>query len=182
MTLMAVDSSNRGHTPSFVGHLTGCQSALYAFISALLGGAEGAGDILQETNIVLWNKAADYDPARPFLPWAYTFARFQVMAWRKKQSRDRLVLDDDLLDRVADDFMALDVTAEKQLEALEGCLSKLAPPQRELLDSRYTKGEPVNEIAARMGRDENVVSASLYRIRRTLMKCVEITLGQEVRS
>ena len=179
---MAVDSSNRVHTPAFVGHLTGCQSALYAFISTLLGGAEGAGDVLQETNIVLWNKAADYDPARPFLPWAYTFARFQVMAWRKKQSRDRLVLDDDLLDRVADDFVTLDVTAERQLEALEGCLSKLAPTQRELLDSRYTKGEPVNEIAMRTGRDENVVSASLYRIRRALMKCVEATLGQEVRS
>jgi RNA polymerase sigma-70 factor (ECF subfamily) len=182
MTLMAVDSSNRGHTPVFVGHLTGCQSALYAYISALLGGAEGAGDVLQETNIVLWNKAADYDPARPFLPWAYTFARFQVMAWRKKQSRDRLVLDDDLLDRVADDFRALDVTAENQLEALEGCLSKLAPSQRELLDSRYMRGEPVNEIAARMDRDENVVSANLYRIRRTLMKCVETALRQEARS
>ena len=88
----------------------------------------------------------------------------------------------DLLVRVADDFVALDVTAERQLEALEGCLSKLAPTQRELLDSRYTKGEPVNEIAMKTGRDENVVSASLYRIRRALMKCVEATLGQEVRS
>jgi RNA polymerase sigma-70 factor (ECF subfamily) len=182
MTHMVVDSSNRGQTPAFVGHLTGCQSSLYAFISALLGGAEGAGDVLQETNIVLWNKAGDYDPSRPFLPWAYTFARFQVMAWRKKQSRDRLVLDDDLLEKVADDFMALDVTAEDQLVALEGCISNLAPSQRELLDSRYTKGEPVNEIAARLGRDENVVSANLYRIRRSLMKCIEATLGQEVRS
>ena len=89
---MATDSSSPGHTPAFVGHLTGCQSLLYGFICALLGGAEGAGDVLQETNIVLWNKAHEYDPARPFLPWAYTFARFQVMAWRKKQSRSRLVL------------------------------------------------------------------------------------------
>ena len=179
---MAADFSNQGHTPAFVGHLTGCQSSLYAFISALLGGAEGAGDVLQETNIVLWNKAGDFDPSRPFLPWAYTFARFQVMAWRKKQSRDRLILDDELVDRVAADFVALDLTAELQLEALEGCLSKMAPSQRQLLDSRYTHGEAVNEIAVRMGREENAISASLYRIRRALMRCVEATLGQEVRS
>ncbi|HVJ45696.1 MAG TPA: sigma-70 family RNA polymerase sigma factor [Luteolibacter sp.] len=179
---MAADSSSPGHTPAFVGHLTGCQSSLYVFISALLGGAEGAADVLQETNIVLWNKAGDYDPSRPFLPWAYTFARFQVMAWRKKQSRSRLVLDDELVARVADEFDVKDVRADRQLEALENCLTLLPPAQRELLDSRYFHGKGVSEIAGKAGRAENAIAANLYRIRKVLMECVKSKLQQEVGS
>lgn len=177
---MTADPSNPGHTSAFVGHLTGCQSSLYVFISALMGGVEGAGDVLQETNIVLWNKAREYDPGRPFLPWAYTFARFQVMAWRKKQSRSRLVLDDDLVARVAEEFEAKDVRSDRQLEALENCLSLLPAAQRELLDSRYFHGEGVNDIAGRMGRPGNVIAASLYRIRKVLMECVKSKLQQGV--
>ncbi len=177
---MAAESPEQGQSPAFIGHLTGCQSSLYAFICTLLGGAEGAGDVLQETNIVLWNKAADYDPGRAFLPWAYTFARFQVMAWRKKQSRSRLVLDDELVATVAQEFEARDGQADRQLEALETCLSLLPASQRELVDSRYSHGEGVNEIAGRMGRPENVIAASLYRIRKALMQCVKSKLQQEV--
>lgn len=177
---MAADFSSPGHSPAFVGHLTGCQSSLYVFISTLLGGAEGAADVLQETNIVLWNKAGEYDPARPFLPWAYTFARFQVMAWRKKQSRSRLVLDDELVARVAEEFESKDGRADRELEALENCLTLLPPAQRELLDSRYFHGNAVNMIAGKTGRPENVISASLYRIRKVLMDCVKSKLEPEV--
>lgn len=182
MNPMSSDGPSRGQTPAFVQHLTGCQSALYAFISALLGGAEAAGDVLQETNLVLWSKAGEFDPNRPFLAWAYTFARFQVMAWRKKQSRSRLVLDDDLVARVAEEFEARDFQTERQLEVLENCLSQLPAAQRELVDSRYTHGDAVQEIAGRMGRPENVIAASLYRIRKALMQCMQTKLGQEANS
>jgi len=153
---------------------------LYAFICSLLGGAEGAGDVLQETNIALWNKAGDYDPGKEFLPWAYTFARYQVMAWRKRQSRSRLVLDDDLISRVADEFEAVETKSNRQIEALETCLSLLPESQRDLLDRRYSQGEGVQEIAARTRRSENVVAATLYRIRKALMQCVNSKMGQEV--
>jgi len=32
--------------------------------------AADADDVLQETNLVLWRKTADFDPAREFMPWA----------------------------------------------------------------------------------------------------------------
>lgn len=171
-------SKNDPRTPVFVTRLTGCQSALYAFIHSLLGGADGAGDVLQETNIALWNKAGDYDPAKPFLPWAYTFARFQVMAWRKKQSRSRLVLDDELLDQVAAEFECAGHRPERELEALESCLSNLPAGQRAIVDARYADGEAVRDMALRMGKGENVVAASLYRIRKALMECVRERLKE----
>src|SRR5688572_14087827 len=88
----------------FVERLTAAQSALYGSIHALLAGATDAADVLQETNRVLWRKATTYDLARPFLPWALTVARFEVLAHRKRQSRDRLIFDDDLLGRIAEEY------------------------------------------------------------------------------
>ena len=42
-----------GPPPEFVQRLTASQSAMYAFIVSLLGGANDADDVLQETNMKL---------------------------------------------------------------------------------------------------------------------------------
>src|SRR5438105_2080291 len=68
----------------FVQRLTAAQSHLYAFICSLLGSTREAPDVLQETNVLLWQRAADYDADREFLPWAYALARYQVMTHRKR--------------------------------------------------------------------------------------------------
>jgi RNA polymerase sigma-70 factor (ECF subfamily) len=164
--------------PLFVERLTGAQSQLYAFIVSLLPGGGEAADVLQETNKALWQKAAEYDPARPFLPWAMQFARWQVMAHRKRVARDRLVFDDELVDQLATAFEHSD-PGERQLHALELCLKKLPPAQRALVAAKYEHGEAVNDIATREGKPANAVSALLYRIRAALAECVERTLAAE---
>lgn len=152
---------------------------MYAAVVSMLGGAEGAQDVLQETNAALLEKAMEYDPARPFIPWAIGFARTQVLAWRKKQSRDRLVLDDELFEAVADRLVTDPPPSNRRLEALERCLGKLPQTSRELVAARYVRGESVQTIADRSGRSVNVVSVSLFRIRQALLDCVRATLATE---
>lgn len=162
----------------FVERLTTAQSALYGSIHTLLAGSTDAADVLQETNRVLWRKAGDYDSTRPFLPWALTVARFEVMAHRKRLSRDRLVFDDALLGQIAEEYERQSARGSA-LHALEHCLQKLPAAQRELVDQRYLRGESVNDIAARQGRAANAVSALLYRIRALLATCVDHTLAKD---
>ena len=64
----------------FVTQITKVQRQLHAFILSMVWNPAEAEDVLQETNLVLWEKAAEYDPSRPFLPWAMRFAQFQAMA------------------------------------------------------------------------------------------------------
>jgi len=168
-----------GISPDFAQHLIASQSALYAFIASLMGGVSEANDVLQETNLKLCNKASEYDPTQPFLRWAYVFARFEVMAWRKKQARSRIVLDDDLVGLIAADWDRAAGDASQQITALEGCLGKLPQQQRDLLDARYGRGEAVQDIAARQCRTENAMSALFYRVRKTLADCIELALRQE---
>ena len=168
-------------TPStaFLLQLTNQQSAMYAAVVSMMGGAEGAQDVLQETNAALLEKAEEFDPARLFLPWAIGFARTQVLAWRKKQSRDRLVLDDELFETVSDRLATGPTATNQRLEALEKCLDKLPRSSRELIAARYMRGESVQAIAERAGRSVNVVSVSLFRIRQALLDCVRTTLRAE---
>jgi RNA polymerase sigma-70 factor (ECF subfamily) len=166
-----------GRTGEFVQHLTAAQSRLYAYVCSLVGEASGARDVLQETNLALWHKAAEYDPDRPFLPWAYRVAQLQVMAYRKRVARSRLVFDDRLVDALAERVLVRDADLDVRLEALGDCLDKLPGSRRDVIDRRYVEGEPVERIAGRLGKAPNVVAASLYRIRKALLDCIESRLA-----
>jgi RNA polymerase sigma-70 factor (ECF subfamily) len=145
----------------------------------LVGGSAGARDVLQETNLVLWDKSQEYDPARPFLPWAYRIAYMQTLAYRKRCARNRLVFDEQLMSQVAEEFLRRDDHHDRRLEALGRCLEALTGTKRELIDRRYLRGESVDRIAERLQKAPNVVSASLYRVRRGLLECIESRLAAE---
>jgi RNA polymerase sigma-70 factor (ECF subfamily) len=166
-------------TGEFVQLLTGVQSRLYAYICSLIGSSGGARDVLQETNLVLWDKAHEYDPARPFLPWAYRIAYLQVLAYRKRCARSRLIFDEELLGAIAAEFVRRDEQHDRQLEALSQCLESLTGERRELVDRRYRYGDSVEQIADRLRKAPNVISASLYRIRKALLQCIESRLAAE---
>lgn len=170
-----------GPPPEFVQQLTASQSALYAFIVSLLGGVNDAHDVLQEANMKLCRKWAEYDPQQPFLRWAYAFARFEVMACRKRKQRSRLVLDDDLLATVAAELEETAGDADQRLKILENCMERLNLRQRELIAARYGRGEAVQDIAARLSRPENAMAALFYRLRKLLADCAQTILGKEAR-
>jgi RNA polymerase sigma-70 factor (ECF subfamily) len=157
----------------FVQQLTDAQSQVYACICALLGGTRDARDVLQETNLVLWRKAAEYDPRRDFLAWAYTFARFQVMAHLKKQSRNRMVFDEAMVDRIAAVVAERNVDLQDRLRLLDDCIRKLPHRHRALLESRYQKGESVQELTTQFGKTATALGVLLHRIRLTLAECIE---------
>lgn len=153
--------------------LTGAQSSLYAFICSLMGGAAHSRDILQETNLLLWEKAEQYDRSRDFLPWAFQFAHLQVLAFRKRQHRDRLLFDDSLLATLADEFGENVKHVDARLEALDTCVGKLPDAQRDLIRRYYERGNTVEAISKSLGKSANAVAAQLYRIRKTLGGCVQ---------
>ena len=69
-----------------------------------------------------------------------------------------------------------DEAADRELEALDGCIGKLPLRQQAVIDARYREGEPVESIARRIGKAPNALAAELYRVRKLLMDCVRRTL------
>jgi RNA polymerase sigma-70 factor, ECF subfamily len=165
----------------FVKLLTAHQRDLYAYINTLLAGDVAASDVLQDTNLDLWKRLADYDFNRAFLPWAYGFAHQRVLAYRKTRSRSRLIFGDSILQVISDAYISDTIAADVRIAALQNCLEKLELSQSQLIRDRYAGRVSVKALAARLGSSANQVSARLYRIRQMLAKCVEATLATETR-
>jgi len=163
----------------FVEQLTGSQRQLYAYINTLLGGDPAVVDVLQDTNVDLWSKADEFDPNRPFLPWAYRFAYFRVLAQRKKSLRSRLVFDDQFVERLAGRYEETDTVLDNRLEALTHCLTKLPDDHQELIEQRYVAKDKVRTIAERLAQPANRVAVRLFGIRTVLLKCIEARLARE---
>lgn len=160
--------------------VTQSQRTLYSVLWSLLRNASDVDDVLQETNAVLWQKAAEYNPERDFLPWALRIAQMQVLAFRKRQQRGRrLVFDDALVTALVDDSIDEARRLEPRRAALEQCLQRLSEEQRQLVQRRYAPGGSVNAIAEREGRTPKAVSEALRRIRAALLQCIERRLAME---
>jgi len=90
--------SSQHHSTDFIRLLTEHQNALRALIISLLPGCQEVADILQDTNVVLWEKRASFKPGSHFRAWAFAVARNKVMQYRDRQERqNRVVLSERML-------------------------------------------------------------------------------------
>ena len=156
----------------FVRLMTEHQGRLFGYILSLLGDPDPANDVLQETNVVLWRDSREFRPGTNFKAWAFRVAHFQVMAYRQRQIRDRLVFEDDLLEVLAFGAREADESYDARQRMLTGCLEKLAAPQREMVRRRYAEGHSLQALADERGMTANAVTQALFRIRQSLMHCV----------
>jgi RNA polymerase sigma-70 factor (ECF subfamily) len=140
---------------------------------------ERARDVLQETNRVLWERAAEYDRARPFLGWAIGVAKMQALAERQRSRRDRLQLDPDVAARLAEVAEARTEDVEERQLALAHCLNRLTSSQRGLLERRYKEGLDLSALGRSLGRSSNAVAAALMRVRQALASCIRDRVARE---
>lgn len=64
----------------FATLLTSHQGRLFAYVLSLVGDADQACDVMQETNAVLWQKSAEFEIGTSFAAWMMKTAFYQVMA------------------------------------------------------------------------------------------------------
>ena len=148
--------------------MTEFQGRLFGYIFSLLGDPDRANDVLQETNVVLWRDSKEFVSGSNFKAWAFRVAHFQVMAWRQRQIRDRLVFEDDMVEVLAFAAREADEAFDSRHQKLTGCLEKLQPVHR----GRYAEATPLQSIADERGMTANAVMQALFRIRQSLMNCV----------
>lgn len=165
----------------FVTEITRCQRQLHAFVLSMIWQPAEADDVLQETNLVLWQKAVEFDDSRPFLPWAMRFAQVQAMAHlsRRRRQEDRLIVDDALAKIMADEAAYEEPLFEARRRALADCLQKLPARHRELVSQRYEPDANVNAMAGAAKIAPKALSERLRRIRHTLLECIRKTLAEE---
>lgn len=164
----------------FVTLLTANQLPLLLYVRSLLPGEPASRDVAQQANTKIWEKRADFELGTNFKAWAFSIARFEVLNYRKKQARDaKLVFSDELESTIASELARASDDMQDRHEALQGCLQKLAPQQRELILHRYSSVGTLADYAASVGRSAAGLKVTLHRLRSTLLDCVEEKLRSE---
>jgi RNA polymerase sigma-70 factor (ECF subfamily) len=171
--------SDTSRNDAFLKQLIGCQDRLCAYATALMGSPAAAEDLVQQANLVIWRRAETFEPGTEFGAWACRILYFEVLAWRKKQSRDRLVFDDAVLELLARDAEPISDTAETRRRALDDCIGKLSETHRRLLIARYDSDDSLTSLAAQLGRPIGSLYQTLRRVRIQLAGCVERFLNRE---
>ena len=160
------------NSDEFLQLITEFQGRLFGFVLALLGDVDQANEVLQETNLVLWRKSDEFTPGSDFKAWSFRVAHFQVMAFRQRQIRDRLVFGDDLLEQITREASKRDEEYQLRVDRLENCIDQLPEHNREVLCRFYDDGQSLEMIAAALNRTANAVGQMLFRIRKALIACV----------
>jgi RNA polymerase sigma-70 factor, ECF subfamily len=155
-----------------------CQRRLYVYIVMLVGNPMVAHDILQDANLVLWQKFDQFQRGTSFMAWAREVARYRVLRYRQLQAPDVMLLDPTLLSSVEEAKADRD-SDQPYVEALAACVGKLKEADADLIRRRYTGDFSVKLLAQQLGRSENAVSQALSRIRRALRHCIEQSVVAE---
>jgi len=178
------DASSRPPEPSgrvdeFVRLLGQNQRRIFQYVLSLVPQWGEAEEIMQETNLVLWREFGQFQSGTNFAAWACKVAFHQVLAWRKRRQRDRLEFSVEFLETIAEEAASCSDLLEERAQLLSDCIDKLPLQHRDLLRLRYTEGQSIDAIAAKVGRTLDAVYRVLSRIRHTLHDCVSKTLPQE---
>ncbi|MCE9557297.1 MAG: sigma-70 family RNA polymerase sigma factor, partial [Planctomycetes bacterium] len=158
---------------------TASQPRLRAFIFSLLPNRDAALDVLQDTNVVLWRKAATFEEGSSFIAWACQVARLEVMAHFRDRDRDRHVFDERLVETLADYGQEQAVKPSPLALYLEECLSRRSEDERRLLHERYAPGASVEQMAKQRNATPNAISIMLCRLRHALHECVQRKIARE---
>ncbi len=167
------------NTESLILLLTAHQERLFRYIYSLVPSEADARDILQETSLALFRKFDQYEPDRPFLPWAYRFAYLEVRKHREKAARSPLLFSEDIVELLAVERERLEPQLDERLALVESCLAELAPRERELVLSRFARRESAEAMMERFSLSRRTLFRNLQLLRRRLHDCVTRRLRLE---
>ena len=153
------------------------QRQIYGYILTIVPDPNDADDILQETSLILWNKLRQFATQQDFTRWACGIARNVIRNWRVKQSRDRHVFSEAMIEELAEVREERSEWLERCSAALTVCIGKLSDAQQRILKLFYRGNVTATDIAEEFDTTENNIYQRLHRIRRRLAICVQKVAG-----
>ncbi|MFN3150246.1 sigma-70 family RNA polymerase sigma factor [Bremerella sp.] len=152
---------------------TEAQPVVSQYVESLVSDIWAARDIVQNTSVALLLKFEQYDPARPFLPWALGVAKFEILGNRRDHARSRIICDADLLEQYTAAWVEISPQVADEALALRHCVGKLPSKQKELLRLRYVENLNSEAMAQQLGRTATSIRTTLHRVRQLLRRCIE---------
>lgn len=174
------ESTSNARVELFVRLIGLHQYQIHRYLLSLVPNPDEADDLYQQTNLFLWREFDRFQEGTNFVSWACAVAYHEVLAWRKRKAREKLVFSEEFLTAVSSELVAGADRIETRSQVLVRCVEKLPAHHRELIELRYGKQGRVEEISRHTGRTIESIYRMLSRIRRGLQECVTRTMELEV--
>lgn len=156
--------------------LADAQVRIRGYLASILGGWAEVDDLLQETNLVLIRKQAEFKPGTNFIAWAFRVAYFKATTWRRDRGREgRVVFREHEFQEIAAAAEDYFTSAAPMVEALTRCIEKLPLADRELIHHKYLERQSLTDLASALGCRANTLHKTISRIRLALRKCIRET-------
>ena len=158
------------------------QLRLRVFVASIVASREMVDEIVQTTFVFAYQNIARYEVGTNFYGWLRAIARNYALEELRRETREQKKRELYFEHIISTEILQEEESAEAgdRAEALRLCVEGAGEEARSLLERRYTRQEPVQEIAQTLGRTVSAVKVGLFRIRESLRQCIEHRLVQEV--
>ena len=97
-----MDRDDRKLLEEITVNWTNSQSVVFAFILSVVPNFQDANDILQQVAVSVVKNYEKYNEKYPFVSWAIGIAKNEILMYRRKNSTNKLVFDNDTIECIAE--------------------------------------------------------------------------------
>lgn len=152
---------------------------IFAHVFALIPHEADAEDVFQRCSVVLWRKFHEFNPEYRFLSWACGIAVNEVRNFLRTRRRSRVKFFPEPTELLSAERLAREDEFSERGIALQECLERLRPAERNLIQIAYWEEQTLKEFADATGSSLQVLYNRLSKIRKSLFDCINRRLSQE---
>jgi RNA polymerase sigma-70 factor, ECF subfamily len=179
-----VERAKAGDRDAFSQLVRMHQAVVRTYVSVHIRGAEVADDLAQEVFLRAFRRLDSFQlpECGSMRPWLLGIARNLLLehlrAPARLESRRPGDLEAALDTRQLEGGARDPLEVERRIEALQGCVDKLAPPAFALVWRHYFERRTLASLAAEEKKHEGALRMRLLRIREVLRGCIEQATGE----
>lgn len=135
---------------------------IYRYLYSRLGDAAAAEDVTSQTFIAAYESLHKYHERGQFSAWLFRIAQSKMNGYFRRNRREvRLEAAGELFER--EDALGTLIRAE-ELSQVRFLIKKLNPEEQDILRLRYVAELSFSEMAELLGKREDAVKKSVYRL------------------
>ncbi|WP_025897763.1 RNA polymerase sigma factor [Sneathiella glossodoripedis] len=168
---------SEGDEKAFADFYRMFEKRLYHFIKQKLNDPFEAADILNETFLEVWRKAATFEGRSKVSTWLFGIAYFKTVDRMRKNGK-LVVGDEEIPEQVDETADAMACLLAKENGAhIQFCLEQLKLAHRTVIELAFLNDMAYGEIAKIVSCPENTVKTRMFHAKQLMKNCLSNRLG-----
>lgn len=141
---------------------------VYRFVFRMVRDSTTAEDIVSQVFLDVWKSAAQFEGRSQVSTWLMSIARFKALTALRHRRHENIDQDDVLA--IADQSETAEMSLDRASTGaiLRGCIERLSPAHREIVDLVYFHEMSVEEAAKVIGIPQATVKTRMFYARKAL--------------